>query len=115
MSNPGIANLVKLTEQVYAEESVLPSKARRALDVLMRRLAELTEEIETLDRELNNWHMNNEVSRKLGSNRAVTTKSPRSTSGLSETEESCLCESAVCVQEYHFRSRPQTASALRRL
>jgi transposase len=65
VANPGIANLLKLTEQVFADEDGLPAYARRALDILVRRLAELTEEIDQLDRELHVWHAGNEVSRRL--------------------------------------------------
>ena len=65
VANPGIANLVKLTEQVLEEEDSLPGYARRALDILIRRLAELTDEIDVLDRELQAWHVGNEVSRRL--------------------------------------------------
>ncbi len=65
VANPGIANLLKLTEQVFADEDGLPAYARRALDILVRRLAELTEEIDQLDRELHTWHAGNEVSRRL--------------------------------------------------
>lgn len=65
VANPGIANLLKLTEQVFSEETSLPGYAQRALSVLIRRLAELTEEIDVLDEELKAWHMNNEVSRRL--------------------------------------------------
>jgi transposase len=49
VANPGIANLAKLSEKALAEPDGLPA---RALAILVRRLAELTEEIGTLDREL---------------------------------------------------------------
>jgi len=65
VANPGIANLLKLTEQIFANEDGLPSFARRALGILFRRLAELTEEINQLDQELQVWHAENEVSRRL--------------------------------------------------
>lgn len=65
VANPGIANLLKLTEQIFAEDRSLPGYARRALDILVRRLAELTEEIDMLDEELKAWHANNETSRRL--------------------------------------------------
>ncbi len=65
VANQGIANLMKLAETAFAEEEELPAYARRALEILIRRLAELTEEIADLDRELRAWHVGNEVSRRL--------------------------------------------------
>ena len=56
VANPGIANLAKLSEKALAEPDGLPAYARRALAILVRRLAELTEEIGALDRELCAWH-----------------------------------------------------------
>lgn len=65
VANQGIANLVRLAETAFAAEEELPAHARRALEILIRRLAELTEEIAELDRELRVWHVGNEVSRRL--------------------------------------------------
>lgn len=65
VANPGIANLAKLSEKARAEPGGLPGYARRALAILVRRLAELTEEIGTLDRELIAWHAQNEASQRL--------------------------------------------------
>lgn len=42
-----------------------PPYAQRALAILARRLAELTDEIGTLDRELSAWHAENEASQRL--------------------------------------------------
>ncbi|WP_323779214.1 IS110 family transposase [Leisingera sp.] len=64
VANPGIANLVKLADRAFADND-LPSYARRAFEILIRRLAELTEEISMLDRELRAWHAENEASRRL--------------------------------------------------
>ncbi|QAX30053.1 IS110 family transposase [Leisingera sp. NJS204] len=63
-ANPGIANLVKLADRAFAGND-LPSYARRAFEILIRRLAELTEVISMLDRELRGWHAENEASRRL--------------------------------------------------
>lgn len=65
VANPGIANLAKLSEKALAEPDGLPAYARRALGILVRRLAELTEEIGALDRELLAWHAGNEASQRL--------------------------------------------------
>lgn len=64
-TNQGIANLIKLADAVFAEEGQLPAYARRALEILIRRLMELTEEIGALDQELRTWHAGNEASRRL--------------------------------------------------
>lgn len=64
VANPGIANLVKLADRAFADEE-LPPYARRSLEILIRRLAELTEEIGALDQELRTWHAGNEASRRL--------------------------------------------------
>lgn len=64
VANPGIGNLVRLAERAFAEEE-LPAFARTALESLIRRLAELTEEIGALDRELRAWHAENDASRRL--------------------------------------------------
>lgn len=65
VANPGIANLAKLPGRALAEPDGLPSYAQRALAILARRLAELTDEIGTLDRELSAWHAENEASQRL--------------------------------------------------
>ena len=64
VANPGIANLARLADQAFAEQQ-LPSYARRALGIMIRRLMELTEEIVELDRELATWHAENEASCRL--------------------------------------------------
>ncbi len=64
VANPGIANLVKLADRAFAD-AALPAYAHRALAILIRRLAELTEEIGALDQELRAWHAENEASRRL--------------------------------------------------
>ena len=64
VANPGIANLVKLADKAFAVET-LPPFAHRALEILIRRMAELTDEIGVLDEELKAWHASNEASRRL--------------------------------------------------
>jgi transposase len=64
VANPGIANLAKLSEKALTEDGP-PAYARQALAILVRRLAELTEEIGTLDRELSAWHAQNQASQRL--------------------------------------------------
>lgn len=58
VANPGVANLVKLADQAFADEA-LPAYAHRSLEILIRQMAELTEEIGELDRELQTWHAGN--------------------------------------------------------
>lgn len=48
VANPGIANLMKLADHAFAGEE-LPAYARRAPEILIRRLVELTGEISELD------------------------------------------------------------------
>ena len=61
---PGIANLVKLADRAFADQA-LPAYAHRALEILIRRMADLTEEIGALDQELRTWHAENEANRRL--------------------------------------------------
>lgn len=65
VANPGIANLMKLADRAFAEDDTLPPYARSALEILIRRLMELTEEIAVLDRQLRAWHVENEASQRL--------------------------------------------------
>jgi transposase len=65
VANPGIANLAKLADCAFAEPDGLPAYARGALEILIRRLEELTEEIGALDRDLQSWHAANEASQRL--------------------------------------------------
>ncbi|MFG6626995.1 IS110 family transposase [Sulfitobacter sp. 1A12056] len=64
VANPRIANLVKLADKAFADET-LPPFAHRALEIQIRRMAELTDEIGMLDEELKAWHVSNEASRRL--------------------------------------------------
>jgi transposase len=64
VANPGIANLVKLADKAFADEA-LSAYAHRALEILIRRITELNEEIGELDKELRIWHAENEASRRL--------------------------------------------------
>jgi len=68
VANPGVRNLLKLVRSVFdetEENRMLPDLARAALAVLVRRLVELEEELQTLDRTLLAWHKENEASRRL--------------------------------------------------
>lgn len=65
VANPGIANLAKLAEKALTDPDRLPAYARKALEILIRRLIELSEEIGALDRELAAWHAGNEASQRL--------------------------------------------------
>lgn len=65
VANPGIANLAKLADRAFAEKDALPPYARAALEILIRRLMELTEEIAMLDKQLHAWHVENEASQRL--------------------------------------------------
>lgn len=64
VANPGIVNLVKLADKAFAE-AALPGYAHRALEILIRRISELTAETGALDQELKAWHAENEASRRL--------------------------------------------------
>jgi transposase len=55
---------LKLADRAFEDEA-LPAYAYRALQILIRRMAELTEEIGELDKELRTWHAGNEASRRL--------------------------------------------------
>lgn len=68
VANPGIQNLRKLARAAFDkpdEGKMLPELVRTALAVLVRRLVELEEELQTLDRTLLAWHKENEASRRL--------------------------------------------------
>lgn len=65
VANPGIPNLMKLADKAFAEPDVLPPFARRALETLIRRLMELTEEIDAVDGDLQAWHAENKASQRL--------------------------------------------------
>jgi transposase len=68
VANPGVRNLLKLVRSVFdeTEENRMPPElARAALAVLVRRLVELEEELQTLDQTLLAWHKENEASRRL--------------------------------------------------
>ena len=65
VANPGIAHLLALVDKTLADGPKLPAHARRALETLIRRLTELSEEIDALDRELRTWHAQNEASARL--------------------------------------------------
>lgn len=64
VANQGISNLVKLADRAFASKAP-PAYADRALEILIRPIAELTDEIATLDGELKTWHASNKASRRL--------------------------------------------------
>lgn len=67
VANPGIQNILKLARSIFDadEGTTLPGLARTALAVLVRRLVELEEELQALDRTLLAWHKESEASRRL--------------------------------------------------
>ncbi|MGB6447392.1 MAG: IS110 family transposase [Xanthobacteraceae bacterium] len=65
VANPGIANLAKLAQQSLSDEDALPAYARTTLQVLVRQIMTLSEEITALDRKLHAWHVDSEASRRL--------------------------------------------------
>ena len=65
VANPGITHLLALVDSTFADGPRLPAHARRALEILIRRLIELSKEINALDRELRAWHAQNEASARL--------------------------------------------------
>lgn len=67
VANPGIQNILKLARSIFDadEGATLPGLARTALAVLVRRLVELEEELQALDRTLLAWHKESEASRRL--------------------------------------------------
>lgn len=65
VTNPGIANLAKLAQQALSDEDALPAYARTTLEILIRQIMALSEEITTLDRKLLAWHAESETSQRL--------------------------------------------------
>jgi transposase len=65
VANPGVANLARLAEQALGDKTTLPPYARAALSIMVRQIMALTEEIGALDRQLMEWHMASEASRRL--------------------------------------------------
>jgi len=68
VANPGVRNLLKLVARVFDAQNPepgVPEMARTALSVLDRRLAELEEELQALDRTLLGWHRQNAASLRL--------------------------------------------------
>lgn len=66
--NPGIPNLLKLARPLFDEadpQHRLAGMAQVALATLVRRLLELEEELQKLDKVLHDWHRQNEASRRL--------------------------------------------------
>lgn len=65
VANPGVANLARLAEQALAGQNVLPSFARAALEIMLRQIVALGQEIAELDRQIAAWHAESESSRRL--------------------------------------------------
>ena len=65
VANPGVTNLIKLADKVFGDEPQLPVHACRALEILLRQIMELSNEITALDQELRAWYAESEVSRLL--------------------------------------------------
>lgn len=65
VTNPGIANLAKLTEQIMTDKGALPSYARAALEILIRQIMAISAEVAMLDQQLSAWHAESEASRRL--------------------------------------------------
>ncbi len=68
VANPGIRNLMKLVDRTFDEtepDERLPEMARTALAILVRRLVELQDELQALDRTLHDWHQQNALSQRL--------------------------------------------------
>lgn len=68
VTNQGVRNVVKLARTVFDEDDpvrALPELAQTALAILVRRLLELEDELQALDRILYEWHRDNEACRRL--------------------------------------------------
>jgi len=65
VTNPGIAHLAKLIDQVLADKNALPSYACTALEILIRQIMSLTNDVVALDQQIATWHAENEASRRL--------------------------------------------------
>jgi transposase len=66
--NPGVRNLVKLARAMFDQrdsQRMLPEIAHVALAALVRRLLELADELQMLDKVLHEWHRKNEASLRL--------------------------------------------------
>ncbi len=65
VTNPGIANLAKLTDQVLANKDAFPSYASAAVEILIRQIMGVSSQIAVLDQQLAAWHAESEASRRL--------------------------------------------------
>jgi len=68
VANPGVHNLMKLIARVFDEadpDPAVPMMARKALSVFVRRLEGLDDELRVLEKELLDWHRQNETSQRL--------------------------------------------------
>jgi transposase len=65
VANPGLANLARLAEQALADREALASFAREALEIMLRQIVTLGQEISELDRQIAAWHADHDVSRRL--------------------------------------------------
>jgi transposase len=65
VANPGIANLAKLARQALSDEDALPTCGHATLEVPVRPIMTLSEEITKLDRKRLAWHADSEARRRL--------------------------------------------------
>ena len=65
VTNPGIANLAKLTDQVLANKDAFPSYASAAVEILIRQIMGVSSQIAVLEQQLAAWHAESEASRRL--------------------------------------------------
>src|SRR3546814_11442850 len=65
VTNPGIANLAKLTDQVLANKDAFPSYASAAVEIPIRQIMGVSSQIAVLDQQLEAWHAESEASRRL--------------------------------------------------
>src|SRR3546814_16512025 len=61
VTNPGIANLAKLTDQVLANKDAFPSYASAAVEILIRQIMGVSSQIAVLDQQLAAWHAESEA------------------------------------------------------
>lgn len=65
VANPGLANPARLAGQALADREALASFARVALEIMLRQIVTLGQEISELDRQIAAWHADHAASRRL--------------------------------------------------
>src|SRR3546814_12739797 len=65
VTNPGMSNLAKLTDQVLANKDAFPSYASAAVEILIRQIMGVSSQIAVLEQQLAAWHAESEASRRL--------------------------------------------------